>query len=213
MSDQVVGRKENEEAGKVQGQETAEKQGNESSTQASNKLKYPKKGGQKFSKKDSRPKRDKEEGLSLFNALIELRRVAKTTTGGKTISFSAVMVVGDRAGKVGIGKGKSLSARDAVKKALKKGSQNLQDIKMWNETIPHRCEAKYKSARVLLMSASKGTGIVAGGAVRSIADVAGIKNLRGKSLGSSNKPCVALAALKALSTLRTKKEQEMMLKY
>jgi small subunit ribosomal protein S5 len=162
------------------------------------------------------PKKDRvidDSGPKLYNALIELRRVSKTTTGGKTLSFSAFMAVGDKDGKVGLAMGKSLTARDAIKKALKRASGNMQSVKMWSETIPHRCDAKYKAAKVLLMPASKGTGIVAGGAIRAVADVAGIKNLRAKSLGSSNKPAVALATVKSLSTLRTKKEHEQMLSY
>ncbi|GAB4140624.1 MAG: 30S ribosomal protein S5 [Patescibacteria group bacterium] len=153
---------------------------------------------------------EKEGGL--FKTVLEIKRVSRMVKGGRRLGFSAFAVVGDKKGKVGFATGKSKDAKDAMKKAIRKAETKMVNIKIWNETIPHSVEAKFESAKVILRPASKGTGIIAGGGIRAVSDMAGIANIKGKSLGSSNKISVVNATIKALQKLRTKEEIKEMLK-
>ncbi len=153
-----------------------------------------------------------EKEGNLFKTILLIRRVSRMVKGGRRMGFSAFAVVGDKKGKVGFATGKSKDAKEATKKALRKAENRMFDIKIWNETIPHSVSAKFKGANVVLRPAQKGTGIIAGGGVRTVADMAGIINIKGKSLGSSNKISVVNATIKALQKLRTKEEIKEMLK-
>ncbi len=134
--------------------------------------------------------------------VIEIKRVSKKTKGGNSIGFTALVVTGNKAGKVGSGLGKALDVAEAVRKATEKAKDNLIDVVIANDTIPHEVTAKYKSAVVLMKPAPKGSGIIAGGAVRNVVELAGIKDISSKMLGSSNKVANVRCALEALSKLK-----------
>jgi len=138
--------------------------------------------------------------------LIALNRVQKVHKGGRTLRWSALVVVGDGAGQVGVGLGKSTEVPEAVRKAGEDGRKNLAKIARLGATIPHPIEAKYGAARVLLRPASPGTGVIAGGAVRAVLEAAGIRDVLSKSLGSDNPVNIARAAMKCLQSLRTVRE-------
>ena len=139
----------------------------------------------------------------LAEKLIQVNRCAKVVKGGRRFNFSALVVVGDRAGRVGVGKGKSKEVPDAVHKATERAKRNLQSYAIQNATIPHAVEGHADGGHVVLRPASPGTGVIAGGSVRHVLEVLGIKNVLSKSLGSSNPISVVHATLDALSRLRT----------
>jgi small subunit ribosomal protein S5 len=135
--------------------------------------------------------------------LIALNRVQKVHRGGRTLRWSALVVVGDGMGQVGVGLGKSTEVPEAVRKASEDAKKNLVTIARLGTTIPHPVEARYGAARVLLKPASPGTGVIAGGAVRAVLEAAGIKDILSKSLGSPNPVNIARAAMGGLQSLRT----------
>ena len=134
--------------------------------------------------------------------VIKIKRVSKKTKGGNVIGFSALVVVGDKAGKVGYGLGKARDVSTAVQKGVAQARREMVQIKIKENTIAHQVEAKYGPARVLLMPAPKGSGIIAGGSVRTVAEMAGIKDISGKILGSNNKACTIKCTIKALGMLK-----------
>ena len=134
--------------------------------------------------------------------VVEIRRVSKKTRGGNSIGFTALAVVGDKKGQVGIGYGKAKDVSSAVSKAIAIGKKSLVNIKLRGDTIPYRVQDKYGSAKVLLMPAPKGSGIIAGGTVRIIVELAGIKDISAKMLGSNNKICNVRCTLKALQKFK-----------
>jgi small subunit ribosomal protein S5 len=137
--------------------------------------------------------------------LLDLARVTRVTGGGKRMKFRAVVVVGNKKGKVGIGVDKGRDVSQAVEKATRIAKKNLTEVFIINETISHEVEAKAGPARILLKPQKKGRGLVAGGAVRTICDLAGIKNISSKILsGSKNKLNNARATIEALKKLRVK---------
>jgi small subunit ribosomal protein S5 len=142
------------------------------------------------------------EEAPLSERVVKISRVAKVVKGGRNLRFSAVVVVGNGLGRVGIGSGKSESVPDAVKKASTKAQQNMVSINLKNDTIPHVVKTKFCSSEVLLMPASSGTGVIAGGAVRAVVEVAGIKDILTKVRRSSNPVNAAKAALKGLQLLK-----------
>ena len=142
--------------------------------------------------------------LSLTEKLIYINRVAKVTKGGKRLSFSALVVVGDGDGHVGVGVGKSGTVPAAIAKAGAAGRKNLIKVQLVGTTIPHETEVKYGAARVLLKPAGPGTGIIAGSSVRAVLEAAGIKDVLAKSLGSSNKLNMAQATILALTQMRAR---------
>ncbi len=134
--------------------------------------------------------------------LIDLARVTRVVKGGKRLSFRACIAIGDRKGKVGVGVAKGADVSMAIEKAVRQANKNLINVEFINGTIPYWIKMKYGAARILLRPASKGHGIVAGGAVRSILTLAGVKNVTAKILGSKNKINNVRAAINALSALK-----------
>ncbi len=142
------------------------------------------------------------EELELNETLVHIRRVAKTVTGGRKLSFSALMVVGDGHGHVGFGLGKGAEIPVAIRKAVAVGHRNLIRVPMKGTTITHEITAKFGAAKVLLKPASPGTGVIAGKTVRAVLEAAGITDILTKSLGSSNPINVVQATIKGLSELK-----------
>lgn len=133
--------------------------------------------------------------------VIKVSRVSKKTKGGNKVRFAALVVVGDRQGKVGLGLGKSGDVAAAIAKAVLYAKSRMISVPIHNETIPHRIMVKKGAAQILLKPAPKGTGIIAGGAIRSVVEAAGIRNISSKILGSSNKSGNAQATFEALTEL------------
>ena len=138
--------------------------------------------------------------------VINIDRVARVVKGGRRFRFKALVVVGDKKGKVGVGVSKGQDVQVAISKATDVAKKNMVQIPVVNDTIPHEVEVKLGGARVLLKPAAPGTGIIAGGAVRTIIGVTGINNLLSKSLGSSNKVNVSYATIEALKSLVPREE-------
>ncbi len=147
--------------------------------------------------------KETEEGDGLKDKLVYLNRVAKVVKGGKRFNFSALVVVGDGKGKVGVGKGKAAEAPVAIKKAVERAKKNMIVVSLKGDTIPHEVLGQYGAGRVLLRPASEGTGLIAGGASRSVLEVAGVRNVLCKSLGSSNPHNVVSATINGLTRLRS----------
>lgn len=151
------------------------------------------------------PRRDNDNGEpKLFSEVIELKRVAKVTAGAKRLRFSTVVAVGNKAGRIGIAMGKGSDPQEALQKAIKKANEAVfsLNIDLAKKTIPHRVEAKYKSSQVLIKPAPVGTGVVAGGSVRKILELAGVENVVSKSLGTNNAITNAYCAITALAKLK-----------
>ncbi len=145
--------------------------------------------------------------MELNDRVVGIKRVSKTVKGGRTMRFSALVVVGDGNGHVGMGLGKAGEVPEAIRKGKEAAMKNLIQIPMdENRSIPHDFIGKYGSASVLMKRAPEGTGIIAGGTARAVVELAGIKNVRIKSLGSDNKTNVVLATLKGLSQMKTPEE-------
>ena len=145
--------------------------------------------------------------FELNDRVVAIKRVSKTVKGGRTMRFSALVVVGDGNGHVGAGLGKAGEVPEAIRKGKEAAMKNLVEIPVdENKSIPHDFLGKYGSATVLLKRAPEGTGIIAGGPARAVVELAGIKNIRTKSLGSNNKTNVVLATLKGLCQMKTPDE-------
>ena len=142
----------------------------------------------------------------LEDKLVVLNRVSKTVKGGRIARFAALVVVGDRNGHVGYGLGKAAEVPDAVKKAIEDAKKNLIEVSMNGSTIPHEVLGIYGSGKVLLRPAAPGTGIIAGGGVRYVLELAGISNVRAKCLRSNNPINVVKATFAGLESLRTVEE-------
>lgn len=151
------------------------------------------------------------EGEKTFEErLIVLKRVAKTVTGGKRLRLKAVSVVGDKVSRVGVGAGKALEVRDAMRKSIEEAKKNLIEVKHTNNTIPHTVWGKCSASKVMIKPASPGTGIIACEPVRAVLELGGVKDALTKSFGSRNPENTAKAAISALLKLRTKEEIEKM---
>lgn len=138
--------------------------------------------------------------------VINIDRVARVVKGGRRFRFRALVVVGDHKGKVGVGSAKGADVTTAISKAVDVAKKNIQTVSLYKTTIPHEAETKVSGAQVLIKPASPGTGIIAGGAVRTILEVAGVQDVLSKSLGSSNKLNISYAVLEALQSLKPQKD-------
>ena len=145
--------------------------------------------------------------LELNDKVVAIKRVSKTVKGGRTMRFSALVVVGDGNGHVGAGLGKAGEVPEAIRKGKEAAMKNLVEIPVdESRSIPHDFLGKFGSSTVLLKRAPEGTGVIAGGPARNVCELAGIKNIRTKSLGSNNKQNVVLATIDALSQLKSPEE-------
>ncbi|GGW69267.1 SSU ribosomal protein S5P [Winogradskyella epiphytica] len=147
----------------------------------------------------------KPGGLDLKDSLVGVQRVTKVTKGGRAFGFSAIVVIGDEKNVVGHGLGKSKDVATAIAKAIEDAKKNLVRIPILNGTIPHEQKGKYGGARVNIIPASEGTGVIAGGAVRTVLEAVGIQDVLSKSQGSSNPHNVVKATFDALLQLRDAK--------
>ncbi|MBB78956.1 MAG: 30S ribosomal protein S5 [Crocinitomicaceae bacterium] len=147
-------------------------------------------------------KRVKSADLELKDKLVAVNRVTKVTKGGRTFSFSAIVVVGDENGIVGHGLGKAKEVTEAISKGIDDAKKNLIRVPVLHGTVPHLQKGKYSGARVLLRPASEGTGVIAGGAMRAVLESVGISNVLAKSQGSSNPHNLVKATINALSQMR-----------
>ncbi|MFA6017352.1 MAG: 30S ribosomal protein S5 [Patescibacteria group bacterium] len=146
----------------------------------------------------------RQEDKEFQEKVVKIRRVSKKTTGGNYVTFSALVVVGNRKGKVGIGLGRSLEVPPAIQKAISYAKKHMITVPMRNKTIPHEVRVKFRAARILLKPAPEGTGLKVGSVTRVILDLAGVENASGKIIGSRNQIVNTYAIMKALSMLRTK---------
>ena len=151
-------------------------------------------------------KRNDRDDNGFEDRVVAIKRVTKVVKGGRNMRFSALVVVGDRNGHVGAGLGKAAEIPEAVRKATEDAKKNMIEVPMVGTTIPHRSLGVFGAGKVLLMPAAPGTGVIAGGAARTVLEFAGIKDIRAKSLGSSNAGNVAYATIEGLKELMTIEE-------
>ena len=144
-----------------------------------------------------------ENSTELKEKVVAINRVAKVVKGGRTFRFSAVVVVGDENGHVGVGNGKASEVPDAIKKAIEDAKKNLVTVPIVSTTIPHEYVGKFGSASVLLKPAEEGTGIIAGGSVRPVLELAGYRNIRTKIIGTNNPRNVVYATIEGLKAMQT----------
>lgn len=155
-------------------------------------------------RRDRRPRGQEQAKREFEQKVVEIKRVTRVVAGGKRMRFRALVVIGDKKGKVGIGLRKGGDVTEAVQKAVNAAKKTMIPIALVNETIPHEIKLKFKSSVIFLKPARPGTGIIAGGAIRSVLDIAGVKNILSKMLGSSNKVNNVMATYLALSKMRVK---------
>jgi len=147
---------------------------------------------------------DKEPKIvsEFTDKVVEIKRVSKKTKGGNQVSFTALVVTGDKKNRVGVGHGRAKSVADAIQKAINRGRKSLIEIPIVNGTIPAEVTLKFKGAIVLIRPGKQGSGLIAGGPVRSVIELAGIKDVVSKIIGSRNKSINVWATLKALEILK-----------
>jgi small subunit ribosomal protein S5 len=153
---------------------------------------------------------DRNKQTGLLDEVLAIRVHTKVTKGGRTLSFSALVAVGDGHGKVGLGYGKARAVPMAIEKANKEAQRNMVSIPLIGDTVCHEIQAEHKAAKVLIKPAAPGTGVKAGGTVRAIMNVLGVHNVLTKSLGNNNPLNLAKAAINALKQIRSVEEVEQM---
>ncbi|MDR0978633.1 MAG: 30S ribosomal protein S5 [Lachnospiraceae bacterium] len=144
-----------------------------------------------------------ENAVEIKEKVVAINRVAKVVKGGRNFRFSALVVVGDEQGHIGIGNGKAAEVPDAIKKAIQEAKKNLVEVPIVGTTIPHEYVGKFGSASVLLKPAEKGSGLIAGGSVRPVLELAGYKDIKTKVIGTNNPRNVVRATIDALQNMST----------
>ena len=144
-----------------------------------------------------------DNAIELKEKVVAINRVAKVVKGGRTFRFSALVVVGDENGHVGVGNGKAAEVPDAIKKAIDDARKNLKEVPVVGTTIPHEFIGKFGSARVMLKPAVEGSGVIAGGSARAVLELAGYKDIKTKVLGTNNPRNVVYATMNGLENMRT----------
>ena len=159
---------------------------------------------EEFRKRDRKPEEAKRDPSEALERVVEVKRCAKTVKGGRRMSFSALVVVGDRNGQIGFALGKARENADAIRKATEMARRAMVKITMKDRTIPHEVIGRCGASRVMLRPASKGTGVIAGGGARAVLDLAGIHDVLAKSLGASSALNVVKATMDGLMQLRSR---------
>lgn len=154
-----------------------------------------------------RDRREGSEGDEFEERVVHISRVATVVKGGRRFSFRALVVVGDGQGRVGVGVGKARDVPSAIRKAFEHGRKTMVKVNLLGNSIPHEIEVNYGAAKVMMKPASPGTGVIAGGGVRAVVEVAGVKDILAKSLGTDNVFNVVMAAFKGLTQLMSIQEQ------
>lgn len=144
--------------------------------------------------------------LELKEKVVNISRVTKVVKGGRNFRFSALVVVGDENGHIGVGTGKSIEIPEAIRKGIEDAKKNLVEVAIIDGTVPHEIHGKFGTGDVLIMPATEGTGVIAGGPARAVIELAGLKNVRAKSLGSNNPRNMVKATINGLAELRTAEE-------
>lgn len=147
-----------------------------------------------------------EKSVELKEKVVAINRVAKVVKGGRTFRFSAVVVVGDEQGHIGVGNGKAAEVPDAIKKAIEDAKKNLVTVPIVGTTIPHEFVGRFGSAKVVLRPAAEGSGVIAGGSVRPVLELAGYKDINTKVIGTNNPRNVVYATIEALKSMTTIEE-------
>ena len=146
---------------------------------------------------------EEQKQVELKEKVVALNRVTKVVKGGRHMRFSAVVIVGDENGHVGVGNGKAAEVPEAIKKAIAEAKKNLVEVPIVNTTVPHEFIGKFGSASVMLKPAAVGTGLIAGGSVRPVLELAGYKNIRTKVIGTNNPRNVVYATIEGLKSMQT----------